>query len=401
MTSTRPVVVLGAGPYGLAVSAHLAARRLPVLTLGATMEGWRRWMPRGMYLKSTPRASNISDPEATHGYLAYRAAHGLPPVGDRYAIPLAEFVRYGDWFRDQRVPATEPRRARTVGHGAGGPRVTLDDGEEIAASAVVVAIGQRAFAYVPETFDALRPTGAVTHTCEHDDLTSFAGQRVAVVGAGQSALESAALLAEAGATPTLVARTPRLLFGDPPDIDRPGDRPLAARLRTPASDLGPGWPLYTYSHLAGAFRHLPDDARRRKVRTVLGPAGAWWLRERVEGRLDIRTGTAVTAAKTANGEVRLELSVGGDPLEVDHVLAATGYRIDVAALDLLTEGVRHALRRAPTGAPRLSRGFESSVPGLYFTGLTAADTFGPPMRFVCGTRFAAPRIAAAIEAAAR
>jgi hypothetical protein len=223
-----------------------------------------------------------------------------------------------------------------------------------------------------------------------------------VIGAGQSALESAALLTEAGATATVVARTGQVLFGTPPESDLSGDRGLPRRLAKPGSNLGPGWSHVAFSRAPHAFPYLPDSTRAHLVRTVLGPSGAWWLRDRVEGRVPVLTGCTIRSVEQADGQLRLGLQGPGgrsETLEADHVLAATGYGVDIDRLDILDQGLRRAVRRGNGGAPRLSASFESSVPGLYFTGLSAADTFGPVLRFVCGTDFAAGRTSRGIAAA--
>ncbi|WP_431681817.1 NAD(P)-binding domain-containing protein [Kitasatospora sp. KL5] len=391
-TGDLEAVVIGAGPYGLAAAAHLRGAGVPFRVFGDPMAGWRDRMPAGMFLKSTPRASCIADPSGRYGFNDFRTRSGRGPVGDTYPIPLDEFIEYGEWFQRQRVPELERTQVTEVEGAPGGFRVSLEDGETVTARSVVVAAGLRPFAHIPPELSAVVEAGLCSHTSEHADLAKFAGQRVAVVGAGQSGLESAALLHEAGAFPTVVVRGPRLVFGDPPDADLPATRPLAARVTRPSSGLGPGWGLRAYSDIPWAFRFLPDEARAVRVRKVLGPAGAWWLQDRVDGRFPVLTGHPLAAAEALDGTVRLSLEGPTELLEADHVLAATGYRVDVARLEFLNEGLRRAVRRTAAGAPRLTPGFESSVPGLYFAGLAAADTFGPVMRFVCGTRFAARRI---------
>ncbi|MFJ5229868.1 FAD-dependent oxidoreductase [Kitasatospora sp. NPDC088391] len=388
-----PVAVVGAGPYGLAVAAHLRARGVPVRVLGVPMESWRERMPPGMFLKSTPAASGIAAPGPGHSFADFRRDCGEAAVDGRYAIPVDEFVRYGEWFQRRCVPEVEREQVTAVGRDAGGLRVELADGAAFRASAVVLASGFPPYAWVPPVLRELRERGLASHASGFGDPAAYAGRRVAVVGAGQSALEGAALLREAGADPVVVVRRPDVLFGTPPDgAARPG---RAARLRSPVSPLGPGWPLLAVSRGPAAFRHLPDRTRARLVRTVLGPAGAWWLRGRFEGRVPVLAGRPLTGAEAVDGGVLLRLAGGAQPVEAEHVLVATGYRVDVARLELLDPVLRRALR-THGGAPRLSAGFESSVPGLYFAGLAAADTFGPVMRFVCGTGFAARRLSGAL-----
>ncbi|MFC1420357.1 FAD-dependent oxidoreductase [Streptacidiphilus cavernicola] len=395
-----PVTVIGAGPYGLAAAAHLSGHGVPLRAFGQPMDSWRTRMPAGMFLKSTPSASSISDPVGAFCLDRFRAAEGRRPEGDLHPVPLDEFVRYGLWFQRQAVPDLETAAVRRVDADGGGFRVELESGEAFGSRSVVLATGLGPFARIPAQLADLARTGLVSHPSEHADFAGFAGQRVAVVGAGQSALESAALLLEAGAEPVLVARTDRLLFGEPPTRDRPEQRPLARRLVKPASPLGPGWSHRAFSGVPGGYRYLPPGVRRHFLRTVLGPSGAWWLRGRVEGRVEVLTGRAVRAGEDVGGGARLTLvsrDGGSTVLEADHVLAATGYRVDLDQIALLAPGLRDRVERTG-GAPRLSAGFESSVPGLYFTGLAAAATFGPVLRFVCGTGFASDRIGAAVAA---
>ncbi|MFC9703422.1 FAD-dependent oxidoreductase [Streptomyces sp. NPDC056943] len=402
-----PVVVAGAGPFGLATAAWLSAADVPVRTFGDPMVTWQAHMPDGMFLKSVPAASSISAPEDGHRFADFRAARGREPVGDTYAIPVDEFIAYGHWFQERMVPDVEHTAVREVRKVDDGFGVTLDSGEELVARAVVVATGLVPYANRPAGLAPLSAAGLASHSCDHRDLSGFAGRRVAVVGAGQSALESAALLHEAGARPVVIARTGALLFGDPPTTDRPAGRSGVTRLRKPGSALGPGWSLFAVSRGPGAYRHLPLPVRKHFLRTVLGPSGAWWLRDRVNGHFPVLHGRRVVAARQHDGPegaVRLEVEDAAgrkDVLHTDHVLAATGYRVDVEKIPVLEPALRKAVHTLPGGAPVLSAGFESSVPGLYFTSLAAAPTFGPLLRFVHGTTFAAPQVAASVTGGKR
>ncbi|MGW3565621.1 FAD-dependent oxidoreductase [Streptomyces sp. NPDC000941] len=395
-----PVAVIGAGPYGLSAAAHLRARGLSVRVFGTPMVSWREHMPAGMLLKSTPVASNIDAPQVGHTLLDFCCAEG----GKRYEsdwdiIPVETFARYGLWFQERLVPELERVRVVSVDRRGRRFELKLDSGEQFAARAVVVASGLAGLAHLPAEFaaavpDGPSPTGPVSHSSQHRDLRRFAGREVVVVGAGQSALESAVLLAEAGAAAVrVVARGPRAVaFGAPPDRQ--------PRLR-PESPFGRAWSLYALSHHAAAFRRLPAPARRYLVRTVLGPLGAWWLRERFAGRVQVTQGQRVTRVEVGSGgRVALSLRGGGraGELAADHVMAATGYRMNVAALGFLGPELRaEVVSRA--GGPWLDAGYGSSVPGLYFTGLPAAASFGPVMRFVCGTEYASPRLAKAVALA--
>ncbi|KOT47778.1 oxidoreductase [Streptomyces rimosus subsp. rimosus] len=395
-----PVAVIGAGPYGLSTAAHLRARGVPVRVFGRPMISWREHMPAGMLLKSTPMASSIDTPQAGHSLRDFCDAVGERRYeSDWDIIPVETFVRYGDWIQQRLVPDLEQVRVVSADRRAGGFEVKLDSGEQFRARAVVVATGLTGFARLPRELaaavpDGPSPTGPVSHSSQHHDLSVFAGRDVVVIGAGQSALESAVLLAENGARSVRIVARGRTAVG----FGAPPDRQPKLRPRTP---FGNAWSLYAFTYYAGGFRHLPAPARRYLVRRVLGPLGAWWLRERFVGRVQVTAGRQVVRARVEDGRPVLTLR-GPDgrsgELAADHVLAATGYQVDLAAMDFLGQGLRTGVV-VSGGGPRLDAGFGSSVPGLYFTGLPAAASFGPVMRFVCGTEFASRRLAGAVAEA--
>jgi len=395
-------VVIGAGPYGLSTAAHLAAAGLSVRTFGEPMQSWRDKMPVGMFLKSTPSASSISAPRSGSRLEDFCRATGEDPLVGHQPVPIDAFIRYGVWFMDRNVPEVQRMRVRRVARHGSAFSVLLDDGEEFAATSVVVASGLDGVAYVPAELSALRGMGGgeglglVSHTSEHRDLSRFTGRRVAVLGAGQSALENAALLSEAGADVEVFARGSRVIFaGTPSDVTHLG----RGTVLKPESPLGTGWSLFAFSHEPGAFRHLPEPTRLWLVSKVLGPFGAWWLRPRVEGPVPVHLGHRLDSAVPEREGVTLTFATRGGGQQIatfDHVMAGTGYRPDVDRLDFLEPGLRQAIARTAGTWPALGRSFNASVPGLYFTGLAAAATFGPLMRFVCGTGFAASRVRAGV-----
>jgi FAD-dependent urate hydroxylase len=396
-THDKTNVIIGAGPYGLSVASHLQARGLPVRIFGEVMASWRNMMPAGMCLKSAPWASSLGAPRPGLALADFESATGIPQLRDDQVVPVEQFIRYGEWFAGHLSPPAEAGVVRQIDQRGGGFLVSLDSGEAIEASSVVVANGLAGFAHVPAQLAALTPggpsaAGLLSHSSQHHQMATLAGRDVAVIGAGQSALEGAALLHEAGASVQLVARGP-IRFGDPPaDPQQPHKLP---RARTP---LGPSWGLYPFSYAAGAFRHLPEPARLHFVRSVLGPLGAWWLEDRVIGQFPVYAGCRIDEAYSDGGKAALRLiGPGGHRFEIraDHVIAATGYRPDVEKIGFLSRELRARLR-THNGSPALSASFQSEVRGLYFAGLAAAATFGPLMRFVCGTSFAARRISAAI-----
>jgi hypothetical protein len=395
-------VVIGAGPYGLSVAAHLRGHGVQTRVFGDVMSSWRHHMPAGMKLKSPPHGSHLSAPAPGFGLADFSRASGQAPLTGHGVIPIELFVAYGRWFQERWVPDLEPEMVTHLDHAGGRFHLTLSSGEEFDAGAVVMASGLNGYAHIPPELasispDGPSPDGLVSHTSQHPDLSVFRGSEVAVIGAGQSALESAALLHEAGAGVQVLVRG-QARWGLPPNPPRQG---LMSLIPEPNSPLGASWRIYPFSHAPAAFRFLPVETRLKLVKRVLGPLGAWWLKDRVVGQVPVLDGHHVVSAQRAGDKVQLTVASAGGQQEmaVDHVLAATGYRVDLNRLDFLAPELGAKVQRVEgSGFPDLSTSFESSVPGLFFTSLTAAGSFGPVMRFVAGAGFSARRVGAGVAA---
>ena len=394
------VAIIGAGPYGLAAAAHLRAAGVDTRIFGEPMEFWERHMPRGMFLRSSPSASEIGDPDGRLTLRRYQAREG---VALSKPLPIADFIGYGRWFQREVARDLDRRRVARVERDPKGFRLQLDDGDALTAARVVVATGIGPFAWRPPEFDALPPELA-SHTSDHSDPGRFAGLRVMVVGGGQSALESAALMHEAGAAVQVVVRAPRIKWltsHAQPAAAPPLARLLAAARKTlqplarpPFDIMGPrvvSW-LLAWPH---GYRRAPASLQRRLTAAAVRPAGSAWLVPRL-AEVPLTTGRAIVAATRTNSHLRVQLNDGTER-EVDHLHFGTGYRVDVRRYAFLSAEIRYALR-VRNGYPELEPGFESSVPGLHFLGTPSAGTFGPLFRFVVGTRYAGRALARRIAA---
>ncbi len=387
--STSEVLIIGAGPFGLSASAHLRGLGVDHRIVGRPMDTWRARMPVGMLMKSEPYASEIASPNGGYDVGTYCRSHGLDYVDRVGPLTLERFLSYADWYTEQLVPDVRDVTVTEIGPIAGGFRVGFADAEPITVRQVVIATGVLPYAYIPGELSAL-PSDLVTHTADHHDLDRFHGRRVAVIGAGQSALETAALLHEAGADVRVLARCPKISWNEP----NPAQLSRLGRIRRPVTQLCEGWHCAFWNSPA-AFRRLPQDMRITKARTVLGPNGSWWLKDRVDGVIEVLTSQHVRQATPHGSGVRLVVD-GPKPsvIDVDHVIAGTGFRIDLARLPFLPAALRTQMATI-NGYPVVSRASESTVPGLYLVGAPTAVSLGPSARFVAGTHNVAGKLARA------
>jgi len=384
------VAVIGAGPYGLSISAHLSAQKTSHEIFGAPMDTWCNHMPPGMFLKSEGFASNLSEPAGEHTLERFCAESGRDYGRIAVPIRLDAYVRYGCWFQERVVPRLDRRLVQSVTRSRHGFELTLEGGERLGARKVIVATGVYGQSYIPPGLGRL-PSGALTHTFDRFDPAGDGNDRALVIGAGQSALEAAVLISEKGGSATVVARTPRLKWNS-----RPGgiERPLRQRWRRPESGLGEGRRQWASANHPLFFHAAPRGWRTDKAFAILGPAGAWWLRPRFEGRVKALLQRTIDSASYEEGLVELQCQGpdGDERLIGRRVIAGTGYRPRLDRLAFLDPRMLAAVTTL-AGAPLLDTSFETSVPGLLFAGFLAAPSFGPLMRFVYGADFTARRLA--------
>jgi cation diffusion facilitator CzcD-associated flavoprotein CzcO len=372
------VVVVGSGPYGLSAATHLKNKGLDVRAFGRPMEFWDKKMPAGMLLRSPRPASNLSDPSARYTLDEYEKAVGKSPA---HPVPLETFVDYGKWFQRQAFPALDSREVTRVEKVPGGFRSVLEDGESIRSKKVVVAAGVAAFQRIPSEFRPL-PSELLTHCYSGFDVPSFKGRKVTVIGAGQSALESGALLHEAGADVEIVMKLDGLRWiGQHPWLHQMG--PISAMMYS-KHDIGPAGisRLVAYPQV---MRHVPLGLRNKIGKRAVRAAGSQWLKPRLKD-VKVRYSQFVTSTKAIGSRAQLTLR-DGSVIDTDHVMLGTGYAVDISKFPFLAPDLLRTIAIAE-GYPVLADGFESSQPGLHFIGAVAARSFGPLMRFVTGADYA-------------
>jgi len=385
------VAIIGAGPYGLAVGAHLRTAAVETRVFGDPMAFWRRNMPNGMKLRSPWRASTIADPAHAFTLDVFAQANGIAKIEN---LPLADFVRYGEWFQRRAVPNVDRRMIRSVARSSKCFHLTLHDGDTINAERVIVTMGLTNQEYWPPQFSDL-PRELVSHSSAVVDPAGFHGRRIAVVGRGQSACESAVLLSEAGADVELICRGPVRWIGRETDNESRNNelKWLAHKILTAPSAIGP-FPFNWLADVPGVLHKLPASMRRRISLRCLRPAASAWLRVRAGG-VRVNSNCSVIGAHPKGDKIVMH--VDNEIANFDHVVLATGYQTNLSKLNVLTPELLREVA-VDSGYPVLSQGFESSVGGLHFVGSPAVGSFGPLPRFVAGAGFAARSVARAVKA---
>jgi thioredoxin reductase len=385
------VLVIGAGPFGLSISTHLRNRGIEHTIVGRPMNTWRAHMPLGLFLKSEPYGSIISAPSRGYDLATYARLHGLDDYVQRVGpLSLERFLDYADWFTEQLVPDVRDVTVTSVTPTLDGFKVEFAEEAPVLARQVIIATGLLPYAYVPGVLSGL-PSDLMTHSSLHRDLGVFSGRRVAVVGAGQSSLQTAALLHETGADVQVIARTEQVVW----EGVRPQKIGLRDYITMPPNTLCEGWACVGYN-TPEAFRRLPKSLRERKALSTFPPSGAWWLRDRVEGIVEVLTGHKVASAEPHGSGVRLSLDgPRQSSIEADHVIAGTGFRIDPTRLTFLSEEILAGLVTR-VGCPLVNRAGESTIPGLYFAGAHTAVSLGPGTRFIAGTHHTAAHLARSV-----
>ncbi|HEY6578456.1 MAG TPA: FAD-dependent oxidoreductase [Rhizomicrobium sp.] len=386
------VAIIGAGPYGLSLAAHLRAAGVELRIFGRPLGTWREHMPANMILKSDGFASNLSAPSEDSTLKAWCARHRRPYAAQGLPVPLADFLAYGSDFIARFVPGLEDVMVERVESGPHGFLLALANGECVSALNVVVAPGISCFSYIPPSLSQL-PPARLSHSYDHTDGGGFSGKEVTVIGAGASAIDLASLLADCGARVRIVARAPFIEYNSVPDPDA---ETLLYRLRRPASGIGRGWRSYFCANAPLLFYRLPEPLRMRGVRSHMHPAAGWFMREKIEGRIETLPGRDIASAEEKGSRVALTLadrSGTREEIVCDHVVAATGYRPDTRRMAFLAPQLRARIG-SPRHTPIVSDNFETPVGGLHVIGPAVIDSFGPLMRFMVGAEFIAPRLGA-------
>lgn len=372
------LLVVGAGPYGLAVAAQARARGVETVIVGHPLGFWTDHMPAGMFLRSG--IDWHLDASDVHTFAAFVEDRSFVR-GELDPIPINVFLEYAAWFQTQKQLTIRDQLVSALGRRDSQFVADLEDGSQIVAARVVAAPGCGYFAQVPE-WAAELPAGMGSHTSDLVRFDDFAGKQVLIVGGRQSAYEWAALLGEHG-----VKRVDIVHRHDVPRFERVSWSFVDDYMD--ATTQIPGW-----------WRSLPRGNRdniARRFWEVGRLTLEWWLKPRLSGdRFHIWPNAEVVRTTSEPEAVMVTLS-NGERLNVDQVIFATGYKADLVNVPYLRPVISDI--EVLDGSPALDEAFQSSIPGLYFPGFVASRDFGPFFGFTKACPAAASLIADSLERA--
>lgn len=375
------LLVIGAGPYGLATAAYAQSLGVQVKVVGKPLDFWKTHMPRGMFLRSGPDWH--LDARDTYTFEAYVKEKGLTRAQVK-PVPLNVFLDYATWFRSKYNVEPHPALVTRLARSNGSYRATLDDGTEIDADNVLLGLGFTWFRYFPNEVIEKLPEGSYSHTCDTNDFEFLKNKRVLIVGGRQSAFEWAALIREAGAEEISITfrhATPK--FTEP---DWSWVQPMARRT---LSDHG-WWRRQTAEE-------------QEKIRHDFWAAGRLileaWLDARVhQPNIHIYEKTNIIgSAPRGDGTYDVSLD-NGVTVNVHHIILATGYRVNMQNVNFLDPGTIHSRLGTTDGFPMLDTEFQTTLPGLYISGFAATRDFGPFFGFTVACPVAAKVIGDAVAA---
>jgi thioredoxin reductase len=364
------IIIIGAGPYGISIAAHAAARHLSYKLLGYPMDFWKNQMPQNMFIRTPPDLVSFSDPKGEFTIQRYSLESNTKLESP---MPRTVFVQYASWFAEKAGVEFTPEWVESLSYNGNCYSLTTESGQQLTAKNVVIATGIKDFQYIPKMFNELSSKW-VSHTLGYTSFKQFREKNIIVVGSGQSAWEAAALLHEAKANVQLVFRNKAPVYG--------GNRVEEVVLKK----------------IGNIFFKLPRLFKKKiwHIASVTVPI-AHFLRSYVEGKVSQVSNVSVVQSFVDDDRIQLKLS-NGSMMNADHVIVASGFKINLERLPFLEKDLKSKIIREEDYAefPKLNRYFESNCKGLYFAGPLSSHSHGPTFRFILGLEKTAKTIISSI-----
>ncbi|MHA6258430.1 NAD(P)-binding domain-containing protein [Sporosarcina sp. CAU 1771] len=349
------VAIIGAGPYGLSLAAHAKEAGLNYRVFGYPMDFWKTKMPPEMFIRTLLAYTGLSDSKNEFTLHRYQTEMNITLS---YPLPRSIFVDYGLWFTEKMNLLIETVYIEKLENTNGLFRLETEGGKKYIAKKVIVAVGLTNAQYIPKNLSSF-PETLVSHTSNYTDYLGFKDKSVAVIGGGQSAWETAALLYQSQARVELIYRR-------------------AGRLSPPEKNMNE-----EQRELADKFYFLSQEEKNRAQNQFSIPTVSDFLVPLVEGKVKQRPNTSIShLSKLENDKLRLIFN-DQSSIVVDHVIAATGYRFSLKKLPFL-HPILNNIQTNEIGEPIVNQYFESTLSDLFFAGPATASQHGPTFRFISG-----------------
>lgn len=372
------LLIIGAGPFGLAMAAHCQHLGINHHIVGKPIEFWQANMPEGMYLRSA--CDWHLDTEDVDTIERFLQTQGLTPA-DVEPLSRQFYLNYTRWFQEQKQIEITPGYVQRLDHINNGENLfeaTMAGGQKIMATHVVIAVGFKYFKNEPQDLIERLPAGCFSHTCDLVDFTELKGKRCLIIGGRQSAYEWTALLNEAGTAAIHVSHrhhSPAFAEADWSWVNPLND----------AMVDNPGW----FRNLSPEEKEAVNHRFWAEGRLKVEP----WLESRaMKETVKIWPDSQVVSCDVLpGGGLRVGLD-NGKILIVDHVILATGYKVKIDQLPFLACGnILHNLKTS-NGYPVLDEHLQTNIPGLFITSMAAAQDFGSFFAFTVSVRTSAKLI---------
>lgn len=357
------LIIVGAGPYGLALAAHAKEKNIRCKVIGYPMDFWKNKMPAQMFIRTKLAFTSLSDPDNYYTLQRYEQEEGLT-----FAYPLSRkiFTDYAQWFIAKTGITIEHDFVQKVSKEDGTFHVHTERGESYQAQQVAIAVGLTNAAYVPDVFQTL-PDSFCSHTAGYTSFEQFKGKKVLVVGGGQSAWEAAALLHQENAETILSYRRPER---------------LAPKKNTNARQ----------QELLGKYYHMSAEEKQKVTEELDRPTVSDFLLPLVEGKVRQIPSTRINKVTLDADQNQVNVFFdNGETIAVDHIITATGYRFDPQKLTFLAP-LLEELQLSDDNNTIVDECFQSSIKGLYFTGPATVYNHGYAFRFIAGVGYTAGEI---------
>lgn len=343
-----PVLIVGAGPYGLSLANYLTEQGQEFKIIGKPMELWREHTFSDAYLRSDMATSEISHPDNKFSLETFRTKAGIKSESASERVSVKEYRRYIDWVLGSISYTVQQEYLSELTKEKDHFIAELESGTQIRAKQVVIATGVAHHLKVPEAFSDARD---VIHSYFTREIEALRGKKVLVVGAGQSAAEAMEICQLNDNQVHWYSRKEPRYYSEPLDL--------------------PKWIFNLVVKSAGFFRRLPHMV--------------------IKNMFSIFSATTMTPDNEEKLGAISRFSSMPDLSEYDHVISATGYNYTLNHMKFLAEELRGSLEMRAS-MPRIDKNFMSSMRDLYFIGPATEMFFGPPMKFMIGSKYVAPRL---------